>query len=148
MLEFKRPHRSFMFIWRISKEREYDRSELQTDQWVTIFSEGSHEILNCIQKPLFSGDSHLLKPAAVYPARRSLMVYRFLSKISLKSLKLKFCIVTSAAHSALSSSPSIFKHVISLSALKLSEVWNQFGVTNIGWSVKSQKGPSAWKCES
>lgn len=100
------------------------------------FSFGSHEILNCLQKPLCSRDSHLLKPAAVYPARRSLMVYRFLSKISLKSeIKVLHCCVRRAKVIAV----HLQTHVISLSALKLSEVWNQFGVSNVGWSVRVQR---------
>lgn len=125
------------------------RSRIQNKSGRGTFLVETHEILNCLPKHLCSRESHLLKPAAVYPAKSFLMVYRFLSKISFKSLKflsfalLRLLCAQRCCHHRWSSNTCNFAKCFKI----------EWGMKSF-WRVKHQlkrwspKGPSVWKCES
>ncbi len=134
---FKRSHRCFPFLF----ERFWcegrcikKRFEPQTKSMREKILVGSHEILKCLQKHLCSRSSHLRRPATFYLAKCYSMVYRLLSNFSFTFLhyvrNTESVVIFADAH--------LQTHVISLSALKLSEVWNQFAVSNVIWSRESK----------
>lgn len=138
ILIFKRSHRCFPFsletFW--WEGRCIKKSfEPQTKSMRGKILVGSHEILKCLQKHLCSRSSHLHRPATFYLAKCYSMVYRLLSDFSFKFLH---CYVRNTESVAIIADAHLQTHVISLSALKLSEVWNQFAMSNIIWSGESK----------